>query len=92
MNILVLRLSALGDVAMTIPAVYSVARAYPQHRFVVATSAFTARLFINPPLNVEVIGLSKEESSTAPNAVRFSAIMLRLPCRSCNAISMSLPV
>jgi len=60
--ILVLRLSALGDVAMTIPAIYSVARAWPQRHFVVVTSAFCARLFIGRPENVEVIGLSKEES------------------------------
>ena len=62
MNVLVLRLSALGDVAMTIPAIYSVARAYPQHHFVVATAAFTSRLFIGPPSNVEVLALTKEES------------------------------
>jgi ADP-heptose:LPS heptosyltransferase len=34
MTVLVIRLSALGDVAMTIPAVYSVARAYPQHKII----------------------------------------------------------
>lgn len=78
MNILVLRLSALGDVAMTIPAVYSVARAYPQHRFVVATSAFTARLFINPPVNVEVIGLSKEESRGAMGTIRMIGRLRKL--------------
>lgn len=52
MNILVIRLSALGDVAMTIPAVYSVARAYPQHSFYVLTSSFCGRLFVNRPENV----------------------------------------
>ncbi|MBP5770638.1 MAG: glycosyltransferase family 9 protein [Bacteroidaceae bacterium] len=62
MNILILRLSALGDVAMTIPAIYSVACTYPQHRFMVATTAFASRLFIEPPSNVEVLALSKEES------------------------------
>ena len=61
MNVLVFRLSALGDVAMTVPVVYSVARVYPQHTFVVATSAFTARLFIHPPVNVQVLALAKEE-------------------------------
>lgn len=62
MHILVLRLSALGDVAMTIPAVYSVARAYHQHQFTVVTQTFTARLFINPPANVSVLPLAKNES------------------------------
>lgn len=54
LHILVYRLSALGDVAMTIPAIYSVARAYPMHRFHVATSKFCTQLFINTPENVEV--------------------------------------
>lgn len=62
MHILILRLSALGDVAMALPAVYSVARSYPEHQFTMVTSSFTARLFINPPLNLKVIGLSKSES------------------------------
>ncbi|MCR5819847.1 MAG: glycosyltransferase family 9 protein [Bacteroidaceae bacterium] len=61
-SILVIRLSALGDVAMTIPSIYSVARTYPQQNFKVVTSAFCARLFIGKPENVEVIGLTKEES------------------------------
>lgn len=62
MHVLVLRLSALGDVAMTIPAIYSVARTYPQHRFTVLTAAFMSRLFIGAPSNIEVLPLSKEES------------------------------
>lgn len=56
-HILVLRLSALGDVAMTIPVVYSVARRYPDVRFTVATRKFFAQLFINPPANLTVIPL-----------------------------------
>lgn len=56
-HILVLRLSALGDVAMTIPVVYSVARRYPDVRFTVATRKFFARLFINPPDNLSVMPL-----------------------------------
>lgn len=71
MNILVIRLSALGDVAMTIPAIYSVARAYPQHHFVVATSAFTARLFIGTPDNVEVVALAKGESHGVIGTIRL---------------------
>ena len=62
MHVLVLRLSALGDVAMTIPAIYSVAHTYPQHRFTVVTAAFTARLFVGAPENVHVLALEKSES------------------------------
>lgn len=55
-HVLILRFSALGDVAMTLPVIYSVARAYPDVRFTVATREFFSRLFINPPANVDVIG------------------------------------
>lgn len=61
-NILVIRLSALGDVAMTIPAIYSVARAYPQHTFRVLTSSLCSQLFVNAPHNINVIALSAGES------------------------------
>lgn len=52
---LVIRLSALGDVAMTIPVIYSVARQYPELRIDVVTRPFFARLFINSPANVHVV-------------------------------------
>jgi len=51
-NVLVIRLSALGDVAMTIPAIYSVARTYPGTVFHVVTTTFCAQLFVNAPQNV----------------------------------------
>ena len=54
-NILVIRLSALGDVAMTLPVIYSVAKAYPRKNFTVLTRPFFAKLFINKPKNVEVL-------------------------------------
>ena len=62
MHILVIRLSALGDVAMTVPAIYSVARTYPQHTFTVVTTAFMARLFIGAPSNIRLLPLEKRES------------------------------
>lgn len=63
MNILVVRLSALGDVAMTIPAIYSCAKAEPEHTFHVLTTAFCAQLFIQPPKNVQVHSLQKPVST-----------------------------
>ena len=53
-HVLVYRLSALGDVAMTIPAIYSCARTWPDLTFHVVTSAFCAQLFIEPPKNIEL--------------------------------------
>lgn len=59
-KILVLRLSALGDVAMTVPAVYSVARKYPDLRLTVVTRPFFRRLFLDPPQNVDFIEYNGE--------------------------------
>lgn len=56
-TIFILRFSALGDVAMTIPPVYAVARANPACRFVYFTKAGFSGLFVDAPANLEVIGL-----------------------------------
>ncbi len=53
-HILVVRLSALGDVAMGIPAIYSVARQYPNVKLTVVTSKFFSRLFLNSPSNISI--------------------------------------
>jgi ADP-heptose:LPS heptosyltransferase len=55
-NVLVMRFSALGDVAMTIPVVYSVCRCNPGTRFIFLTKKSQASLFINPPTNLVVLG------------------------------------
>lgn len=54
-RILIIRLSALGDVAMTIPVIYSLAEQYPQLEISVLTSPFFSRLFINKPVNIRLI-------------------------------------
>lgn len=56
-NILISRFSAIGDVAMTIPVVYSLCRAYPDKKFIFLTRSFLAELFINPPSNLTVHGV-----------------------------------
>ncbi len=52
---LIIRLSALGDVGMTIPAIYSLAKQYPTMHIDVLTRPFFARLMINPPANINII-------------------------------------
>lgn len=54
-RMLIVRLSALGDVAMTIPAIYSLAEQYPALQISVVTRPFFARLFINRPDNVSIV-------------------------------------
>ena len=56
-NVLVARFSALGDVAMAIPVVYSVCRAYPQTRFILITQNVASSLFMNAPANLIVRGV-----------------------------------
>ena len=53
-KIAVLRLSSLGDVAMTIPVVDSLARKYADLTFVVVTSRRCEKMFYDLPKNVEV--------------------------------------
>ncbi|MEG1765766.1 MAG: glycosyltransferase family 9 protein [Muribaculaceae bacterium] len=56
-NVLIARFSALGDVAMTIPVVYSVCRANPETRFIMITQIVSSTLFINMPSNLVVLGV-----------------------------------
>jgi len=62
-NILVIRLSAIGDVAMTIPVIYNAAKANPSHSFTVLTQTFLTSLFINKPDNVQVQGIETKGKS-----------------------------
>ena len=45
-NVLVIRFSALGDVAIAIPVLYSMCRAYPHTRFVMLTRPWPAGMLI----------------------------------------------
>ncbi len=55
-SVLVARFSALGDVAMTVPVLYSACECYPQVRFVMVTKPSMVPVFINKPQNLEVVG------------------------------------
>ena len=51
-HILVIRFSSLGDVAMTVPVVYAVARCYPDVRITVLSRSFARSLFEDLAPNV----------------------------------------
>lgn len=55
-KILVIRFSAIGDVAMTIPVIYSLAQQYPQDEVTVLSSARLGPLFQQLPANVSFVG------------------------------------
>lgn len=57
-NILIIRFSALGDVAMTVPVIYSLAQSYPQHKITVLSNGHLKSLFAYAPSNVEFIGVN----------------------------------
>jgi ADP-heptose:LPS heptosyltransferase len=51
-HILIIRFSAMGDVAMVVPVVYSLARQYPHVRFTMLSRPFARLLFENLAPNV----------------------------------------
>lgn len=60
-NVLIIRLSAIGDVAMTIPVCYSVARQYPDDHFVFLSKPVVAKMFVNPPSNLTFLPFDTRE-------------------------------
>ena len=66
MRILVLRFSAFGDVAMTVPVVASVAAAWPDVEFVVAGRPFVKPLFdrLAPNVRFEAVDLGQYKGLT----------------------------
>ncbi len=60
-TVLVARFSALGDVAMTIPVVYSACRCHPDTRFVMVTRPSMTSIFVDAPANLTVVGADVKE-------------------------------
>lgn len=58
---MIIRLSALGDVAMTLPVVYSLAEIYPELHIDFITRPFFAKLFINAPKNINLVAIDFKE-------------------------------
>ena len=56
-NVLVIRFSAIGDVARTVPVLQSVALAYPDTHFTMLSNARFAPLFAGMPDNVSFLGV-----------------------------------
>ena len=60
-KILIIRFSAIGDVAMTIPVIHSLATQYPQHHITVLSKANMAALFKQMPQNVTFKGIDPKK-------------------------------
>jgi len=74
-SLLVVRLSALGDVAMTIPAIYSLAMQHPEQPVKVLTLQPFARLFIGKPANVTLIAVAKADIKGLKGLVRLLRLL-----------------
>lgn len=71
-RILVIRFSALGDVAMTVPVLYSACRREPDTLFVLATKSSVTGLFVNAPSNMTVVGVDLRGYRGLPGLWRLS--------------------
>ncbi len=77
-KILIIRLSAIGDVAMTIPVIYSVATAYPQDSFTILTQTFLMPVFVNRPANINILGINtKASEKTLVGLIRFATALTK---------------
>lgn len=60
-SVLVARFSALGDVAMTVPVLYSACEIYPEVTFTMVTRRSMTSIFLNPPSNLNVVGVNLDD-------------------------------
>lgn len=80
-RILVIRFSALGDVAMTIPIVYSFARQHPEHTLYFVSRAGYGELFAQSPDNLHFVGIDlKKEYSGGWGLIRIAFRLYALHC------------
>ena len=77
-NVLVMRFSALGDVAMTIPVLYPMCKANPETRFIMATKKWPASMFQDRPENLEVVGIDvREEYKGLHGLIKLTSLLRR---------------
>ena len=71
---LIIRLSAMGDVAMLIPLLYAVARANEQHEFILLTQPFFTEPLLDAPDNVEgmAIDIRRGEERSFLGLLRYA--------------------
>ena len=60
-TVLITRFSAVGDIAMTIPLLYSLARTYPDDKFIFVSRERFGQFFIDKPENLHFIGINLDK-------------------------------
>lgn len=84
-HILVIRFSAMGDVAMTVPVVYSLAKQYPDVRITVLSQKFARPFFARMPHNV---GFMEADLKGENHGVKgLNALYRRLMAKNFTAIA-----
>lgn len=84
MRLLVVRFSALGDVAMTVPVLHSLARRYPQLQITVVSRPFVESLFASLPSNVRFRGVDVKRY---PGLVGLWRLFRELHCEGVDAVA-----
>ena len=78
-NVLVMRLSVLGNVAMAIPVLYPVCKANPDTRFIMLTKKWPASMFHDRPANLKVVDFDvKENHRGLVGLLKLSAQLYKL--------------
>ena len=84
-HLLIMRFSALGDVAMTVPVVYSLARQYPNLRITMLSKPFARPFFVNLAPNV---GFMAADIKNEYHGVRgLNALYRRLAAKNFTAVA-----
>lgn len=73
---LVTRFSALGDVAMTLPLLYNVAKSNPSRHFLMLTRPHATGMFVNPPDNLEVRGVDLDSHGSPGDIISLCRSLL----------------
>ena len=68
-RVLAARFSAIGDVAMTIPALYGACMANPGIEFELLTRPAMTRIFVNPPANLRLTGVDLRKEYAGPGGI-----------------------
>ena len=85
-HILVIRFSAMGDVAMTVPVVYSLAKQYPDVRITMLSQKFARPFFEHMPHNV---GFMEADLKNEYHGVKgLNALYRRLMAKNFTAIEV----
>lgn len=82
-GLLIIRMSALGDVAMSVPVIYSLAKQYKDVTVYVLTDPFFARLFVNAPSNIVLVRYDKKSIGKGVTGIfRLLKMLHELPVDS----------